>query len=433
MSKIAFFQIKYLPHWFNAALFVIALALSMHISFSKDDWKDLTDPYDYLHQSKISLLSQDFYLPHKTDDFDPRPFTVPLFYKLCGTNTNAIVQMQRVMLFFSGFFMVAAFMLFIEKSSAKYFLMLSIYLMLSWWNVQGWATRVLSASFLFLYKTNSRPWLLLHALIVFIFAFSRDSWPYVLIAFYAGMCILWLVFKQKGLKKYAALLALCLGIFFVQQAGARIGERSKLPVINSIVVRILPNPQYTRWFVQNGMPDADKLKRNFDGIDVVPEAGQHRIWALYTDSAYQPFLNWVVEKGQHTYTRFLITHPAYTLLTHENPDQLSRIMSYNLFYIAEPRSYSIYLQLIFPLFNIGVVTVLCVMLLMVYTQRHTPILLAPVLLALFTLLNVIISYNADSLEVQRHLFITNILVQLIGFWALTLIWDSVGWRKSLRN
>jgi hypothetical protein len=419
--------------------------LSLSTNYSKDDWKDLTDPYDYLHHSKISLLSEEFYFPHKTDDFDPRPFTVPLFYKLCGSNTDAIVQMQRTALFLSGFFMIAAFMLFIEKSSARYFLMFSVYLLLSWWNVQGWATLVLSealsmallfcwlASFLFLYKTDRLPWLLVHAAITFLFAFSRDSWPYVLIAFYSGICVLWFLFKQRGLKKYIALLALCVAIFFVQQASARIGQRSKLPVINSIVVRILPNPDYTRWFIEHGMPDAEKLKKNFDGIDVVPEAGQHRLWALYTDSAYQPFLNWVLQNGQHTYTRFLLTHPDYMFLAHESPAQLSRIMSHDLFYINEPRGFSIYIQPLFPLYNIGVVLVLCIMLLMIYTQRKTPILLAPVFLALFTFLNAIISYNADSLEVQRHLFITNILVQLIGFWAVTLIWDSLVWRSRLKR
>jgi len=61
VPKFTVFQYKYLPHWLNAAIFAIVLVLSLNINWSKDDWKDLTDPYDYLHQSKISLLNTEFY------------------------------------------------------------------------------------------------------------------------------------------------------------------------------------------------------------------------------------------------------------------------------------------------------------------------------------------------------------------------------------
>ena len=68
---------------------------------------------------------------------------------------------------------------------------------------------------------------------------------------------------------------------------------------------------------------------------------------------------------------------------------------------------------------------------LVYTRRRQQVLLAPVALALFTLLNVILSYNADALEVERHLFTTNILIQLTGFWAVALIWEALKWRIKL--
>jgi len=442
VSISAILRVKFIPQWFNASLFAIILLLSLNISFSKDDWKNLTDPFDYLHQSKISLLSKEFYFPHKAEDFDPRPFTVPLFYKLCGSNTDIIVQMQKLVLVFSAFFMVAAFMLLIEKRSTKLLLAVCVYLLISWWNVMGWTTLVLSeslstsllfcwlASFLFLYKKETNPWWLLHVAVTILFSFTRDSWPYVLISFYGGFCLLCLVIKKQGIKRYLSLLILSIVIFFIQQAGARVGQRSQLPVINSIVVRILPNASYTQWFVDHGMPCAEKLHQNFAKLDVVPEAGQHKLWALYTDTAYQPFLNWVLEKGQPTYTRFLITHPDFVFLTHETPFQLSRIMSHDLFYIDEPRGYTTIIQHLFPLFNIEIVVVLCIMLAMIYTKRKNPVLFAPVMLAGFTFLNAILSYNADALEVERHLFITNILVQLTGFWAVALIWDSLTWRKA---
>ena len=445
MNRLYFLKHKYAPHLANAGLFVLTLILHFNISFSENDWNRLTDPTDYLHQSKISLLDKEFYLPQKADNFDPRPFTVPLFYKMCHSDTNAIVRMQMFMVSFSAFFLVMAFITLMDKNSAKYLLMLGVYLLVSWWNVLGWSTLVLSeslsasllfcwlASLLFLYKKKTFNWVLLHAAITVLFAFTRDSWPYVLITFYGGMCLLLLVLKQRDVKNYAAMLVLSLGIFFFQQHAAHIGQRHKLPVINSIVVRILHNQDYTAWFVKNGMPCAEKLQQNFASLDVVPEEGQHKLWALYGDTAYQPFLTWVEEKGQSTYTRFLITHPSFTLGSEETPLQLHRIMCYNLFYIDVPRGYSAYVQNLFPLFGAGVVVVLCIMLVMIYTQRRRPVLFGPVLLVLFTLMNVILSYNADALEVERHLFITNILVQLTGFWAVALIWDALKWRIKLHS
>jgi len=438
-----FLQHKYLPQWTNLGLFVLTLVLNLNIAFSVNDWKDLADPYDYLHQSKISLLDKEFYFPHIANHFGPRPFTVPLFYKLSGSDPYYIVQMQKVMLSLSAFFLVAAFTIFLEKTSAKYLLMLCVYLLLSWWNVLGWSVLLLSeslstsltlmwlASLLLLYKKGGLRWWLLHAFIVVLFSFSRDSWPYVLMAFYAGFSLLLWLFKQGGFKKYLVLFALSLAVFFVQQDSARTGVRYKLPVINSIVVRILNKPEYVDWFVKNGMPMAEKLQHNYAGLDVAPEAGQHKLWALCSDTAYQPFLNWVSDKGQHTYTRFLITHPAFMLGADETPAQLSRLLTYNLFYIDEPRGYTAYIEPLFPLFNAGVVIVLCMMLVMIFTQYRRPILLAPVLLALFNLLNAVLSYNADSLEVERHLYITLILVQLTGFWSVALIWDALTWRGNV--
>lgn len=442
MAKFDLLQYKYAPHWANAGLFIIMLMLNLNISFSAADWKDLTDPYDYLHQSKISLTDKEFWFPRKTADFSPRPFTVPLFYKMCGGKSDVIVRMQMQMLPFSAFFLVAAFMLWLEKNSAKYFLMVCVYLLLGWWNVLGWCTLLLSeslsasllfcwlASLLFLYKKNKLRWWLLHAVITILFAFTRDSWPYVLLFSYA--VILWNVwwFRQQGVRQYAAMFILCTGIFFVQQQSSGIGLRYKLPVINSIVVRILPHQDYTAWFVKNGMPCADKLLQNFDRLDVVPDSGQHKLWSLYNDAAYQPFLNWVTENGQETYIRFMLDHPAYVLGADQTPAQLARVMSYNLFYIDDPRGYSVYIGPLFPLFNIGVVAVLCIMLMMIYSKLKNPVLFGPVMLGLFIFMNAVISYNADALEVERHLFITNVLVQLTGFWAVALIWDALKWRNK---
>ena len=441
MNKYYSLKYRYTPYFINAVLALITLVLSLSLPYSKDDWKDLSDPYDYLQQSKIPLFSTDFFFAHKVGNFSPRPFTVPLFYKLCNSNPDSIVQMQRVVLSLSAFFMVSAFISLLGKTSSKHFIMVAVYMLISWWNVQGWAVLLLSeslsaslvfcwlASLLFLYRNkNSWGWWAIHAVIAVLLGCSRDSWPYVLMCFYAGISLVWLALKQPAAKKYAALFALSLIVFFIQQRSASMGERHKLPVINCIAVRILNNPGYTQWFVDHGMPQAEKLQKNFAGIDAIPEAGQHRLWALCSDTAeYQPFLTWVTQKGQSVYTHFLITHPAFVLGADETPVQLARIISYNLFYIDEPRGYSAVFEYVFPLFGVTSIIVLSVFLLILFVRHRHPVTLAPIVLALFTLLNAILCYNGDALEVDRHLFLTNILVQLTGIWALTLVWDGIIW------
>ena len=430
-------KMKNIPFLTNLCLFIITLLLSLSVPYSAQDWEGLNDPQDYLHQSQIPLLDKEFYFPHYTEDFNPRPFTVPLFYKLCGSNTSVIVQMQRVLLALSTFFLVCALLLFIKRSVVKYFLIISIYLLMSWWNITGWTTLILSesvsmsllfcwmASFLFLLKKNNTRWWVIHLMVMFLFSFTRDTWPYILIAFYSVVCFsLWL-WKERALKYFAILLVISTGIFFLQQATAKTGNRYKLPLMNSIVIRLIQNDEHAQWLAKNGMPCVETLQKNFRGIDVRTEAGQERMFRLYEDTVYNAFARWVLAKGQPVYIRFMLTHPAYTLLLEETGAQRSRILAYDLFYIDEPRGYTRWMQFIFPLFTVPVTLVLCFLLMIPFMLRKKQVLLFPLQLAFIVFINVVPSYNADALEVERHLFITLIMVQLIGFCATALLWDAM--------
>ena len=49
----------------------------------------------------------------------------------------------------------------------------------------------------------------------------------------------------------------------------------------------------------------------------------------------------------------------------------------------------------------------------------------PVMISFVFMANVFISYNSDALEVERHLFITVIMIHLIIFLALAILADSL--------
>lgn len=61
--------------------------------------------------------------------------------------------------------------------------------------------------------------------------------------------------------------------------------------------------------------------------------------------------------------------------------------------------------------------------LLFWKSKDMRFLLPPVLI-LLTTGNALLLYNADAMEVDRHLFITRILIELIGFISISLVLGS---------
>jgi len=180
----------------NRILFILILFLNLMIKFNHPAWEGFSDPYDYLRQSKISLADKEFYFPHRVGDFDPRPFTVPLFYKIAGSDANMIVIMQKFFHTLATWFLTFALLFYIQRKYLRITIVVFIYLFTSWWNILGWTNLLLPeslsitflflwiASFLMQYKKKNTWTISLHILITVLFSFTRDSWPYILIIFY---------------------------------------------------------------------------------------------------------------------------------------------------------------------------------------------------------------------------------------------------------
>lgn len=195
--------------------------------------------------------------------------------------------------------------------------------------------------------------------------------------------------------------------------------------MNNIAVRVLSNPGYTAWFEIHGMPDVKILHPVYRRVDITVDSDRHKIWNLYWNQNYKAFSDWTVNEGRNEYMKFMLSHPSYFFLLHESKQQLQRIFAYNLWYTPEIRGYSRLAEPVFPFFGFISVTVFCILLIILYFRKRDPILFFPVLLWLIFFANVFLSYNADALEVERHLCITMIAVQLIGFVSLALILDHV--------
>ncbi len=112
-------------------------------------WNLFADPQDYLRQSKYSLFSKEFYIPEPAQWFTPRPFTVPLFYKLAGSEPEQMLYLQKIFYCLS----VGVFVVSVLRYVTHYFLQLLVSLALffffTWWNIVGWSNNILSESISF--------------------------------------------------------------------------------------------------------------------------------------------------------------------------------------------------------------------------------------------------------------------------------------------
>lgn len=431
----------------NLVLFITCLILNIGIERHESDWSGLGDPGSYLYQSKFSLLDINMYFPYKSaPGFSPRAFTTSFFYHLAGSNWNTIVNMQFCIHTLSLFILAYAISLFISKNWVRCLLIISIYLLGSWWSLLGWSTLLLSeslsisfmflwiASFLILLKKRNKISLLVHLLITLFFSFTHDNWCYVLPLYYGSLLIICWNSREKFTK--IALVCFCSSIVFfgTQQTSIRIGERTELPLTNSIILRVFPNDEHYKWFVDNGMPEMDTLRKSFSGFDVKNIEKVSLLYQFYvSDSMHHVLYKWLKESGQNTYIKFLITHPSYVFFKEETPEQLDRIFVNDSSYINVPRGYTQYLQPLFPIFTIWGLLIICAGVLILFVRKKHLIFLIPLCLGFIFFVNIILMYNADAMEDERHFFLTQTQIQLLCFIGLALLLDNINFLEIARK
>lgn len=82
--------------FFGIVFFVYVILGNWNV---KPIWQSFPDSKDYKLQSECSILSIDFFCPKPTDSFAPRPFTIPLVYKIAQANPYWMVMIQKMILF----------------------------------------------------------------------------------------------------------------------------------------------------------------------------------------------------------------------------------------------------------------------------------------------------------------------------------------------
>jgi hypothetical protein len=405
-------------------------------SYDPAAWSGFADTKDYLRQSKLSPLSTEFYITRPSENFYPRPPTVPLLYHIAGSLPETIVQMQKFMHCLSVFLLVAAIMLYLHSAGIRVLMMFAVYFLMSWWNISGWTTQVLSeslsmsflffwlASFLWLFKRREIRVLALHIIITILFCFTRDPWIYILVCFYLMVLILSAVSERSFLRYSLVMLITGILVFAVQGKLSRVGQHTRLPLANSMVLRVMPDPEYYAWFRVRGMPEERIVRTNLTHLDISKEDKLSDFYSLYSDPVYRGFLDWCGGQGRHLYMAFLVTHPSYAFLLREPPSKLQRILAVNIGYTARVNGYSLLAEKVFPIFSPASAVISVILLLLIFLKRKDTMLLFPLIISVIFVLNIFLLYNADTMEVERHLFITMIMVQFISIWAFSLVLDE---------
>lgn len=418
------------PQRLNLILFAITLSFSLSTHIAPPLWTGYSDPYDYLYHSKIPINSVAFFAPEKEPAFSPRPFTIALLYKMAYSNPELIIQMQKIMHALSTYLFCFVCMHFFKKQFVKISFIIMWYFLMSWWNILGWShtllSESLSISFLFIWLASffvlfyKRNWFFIasHLIITVLFSFTRDSWPYVILMFYTLMLMVAWVHIKPLVKLTLVAVVLSVGLFFMQQKNAEIGQRYKLPIMNNIVFRILPNTAYTEWFVNKGMPSANELAAQYGNMN-----DWKGIYSLYGNPQYETFSEWAFKEGKNLYVKFMAEHPSYVISLIFSLDFKNKSLSYNLWYSGDCRGYSWASQYILPLFNVYIILILNSIILWFYYKHKIFILLLPSILIILFTANAMLLYIADPLEIERHLYITRIMMEFIGIFLVLLLSD----------
>lgn len=383
----------------------------------------------FVERSKESLLDASFYT-------SGRPFTTKLLFKLWGSRPDRIVVGQQ-------FFLVVSWLLLsvslgsLTGWTALRFISACIFpLSMLWWNIFGWTFVMLSeavsfaffalwfASLIFFLRAPNRLTMILNVVITFFFSFTRDNLPFALV-FYIVLLVVFLKtrhqwFYQKHRSLLITILVCTFAISFLNAWSIQKGQRHQFCLINVMLQRIFPHDEYTRWFIERGMP--------IDG-DILSRRGT---WAssddnlLYRDPRYGRFMRWVSSKGPFVYGLFLLTHPRYTFAP--LGCQLAVMFSYNLgqYTLQPPPLLGLrILHMVLPMTSLpaSIVFTCFAIFLFIRFGRIEGAAIASLFIMVF--FNALLIYHADAMEVPRHSIMNMIMLECCTWACFLLIADTL--------
>ena len=267
-----------------------------------------------------------------------------------------------------------------------------------------------------------------------IWQFTRDTNAYFSLFIAIGFMAICTVARlteasSEKWKKGQIISAVILLFAFLQIASINSSDRWKFPLVNVIGLRILPDAEHTREFVELGMPMNDKVIcfTNKVAVDCNADWSGFGEW-FETGKAKVDYQRWLLMNLPSTIAE-VFTHwetiwtPDTMLYSHATETPLSASATA----IAQPRG--IYFLIFISLSLLSVVMALCVV-----VRAGCKHWLA--ILLLFYAVNVpmaFIAYHGDALDIDRHMLNVQLSTCLTGWilimWGLSYGIETI--RKSL--
>ena len=259
-------SLRYIKFFIGCLIIGTYLATSINL-YSKYSIIEMGDTASYDHIATAHFFSTDTWANNK-------PPIMPMIIKITGSHayTSLFLLLFSCIAWVSLALAVATS---VKYSYIKIIGIISVLLFSLANELFFWSTTMLSESIsisLFvLVIALTLFWLLYRFQILLISAifsllcwsWSRDTNMYVIAMIVGGMSM-YLLAHIKVWKKHLPLIGIGLLLttsIFLQQQSMRIGQRTIFPLVNVISQRILPDPNATTFFADNGMPINENVMR----------------------------------------------------------------------------------------------------------------------------------------------------------------------------
>jgi hypothetical protein len=265
--------------------------------------------------------------------------------------------------------------------------------------------------------------------ITILYSFARDTNLYFVIVG-AGVLLLASLFLKAApalpRKLVYAYTIFALALFIFQTVTVQAGNRWEIHIYDHLALRILPNPQVRQYYVDAGLPVTPDL------MAITNMLGYQYHDYLDYDPRMAPVRAWIRTKGRATFLSYMFSHPSQTFL--EPIQQISHLVNGSNLEYRYPR-YA--LQPVPPSINqlneqfyphqapilwlTGGLILIGLLLDWLNPETHRPAwwLLAAILLSIYPLM--LIVWNGNPLEIERHAAQIGIQYRLGGLVALLLI------------
>lgn len=394
-------------------------------------WDNFPEAIDFFTQSKERLSNLSFYAPESGLYFQAKPFATALIYKLADSDPYKMIMMQKL-LYASCTIMFSLIVVFFLDSFIMKIVSFYLFLfMFSWFSISGWTNTIMNETtsvsmlflwmgFLFLYLLrNSYTITTLFCVITLFFCFSGQYWSFM--ALIASLIIALYNYKYRNLhlSKNIFVLVFCIFVFYLQQKSVQIGNTNKLTTYSNLVNRVNLSSKNLNWFLENGMPSVDLINENNKTKSLSEFELRKYIIKEHDNPNFKKFIDWCASDGNFVYWKFILTNPSYLFLQDIDNEKLSYLtkINYKEYFVYTSKKSDL-TERYLPFFGLYFLLFMTIVLIVLFYYSRSLIYLLPLFFIILFSINSIIVFNSNFNSVNRHLYINEILVQILSLFSI---------------